>query len=85
MTRKLPIKIQEALKHLDKGVEMLRGAGAKNAPNLKFTLDGRLIGDIGELLAALVPERDMEQSPTASALGTRYRIWECPLKGGWKP
>jgi hypothetical protein len=37
MKRKLAIKIQEALKHLDEGVEMLRGAGAKNAPNLKST------------------------------------------------
>jgi hypothetical protein len=51
MKRKLPKKIHEALKHLDEGVEMLRGAVVKNAPDLRFTLDGRLIGDIGEFLA----------------------------------
>ena len=52
MKRNLPKKIHEALKHLEDGVRMLRQADAETAPKLQFTLDGRLIGDIGELLAA---------------------------------
>ena len=51
MKRKLPPKISAALEHLDQGVEMLREARTKKTSKLKFTLDGRLIGDIGELLA----------------------------------
>lgn len=64
MKRKLPIEIHKALKHLDAGVDMLRRAAAAKAPALKFTLDGRLIGDIGELLAVehfgIVPQKKQE-------------------------
>jgi hypothetical protein len=51
MKRDLPPKVKAALEHLDQGVEMLRNAANKYAPDLQFTLDGRLIGDIGELMA----------------------------------
>ncbi|MBX3739966.1 MAG: hypothetical protein KF712_03165 [Akkermansiaceae bacterium] len=50
--QRLPADITDALQALDTGVSKLRRAAKPYSPNLKFTLDGRLIGDIGELLAA---------------------------------
>ncbi len=41
--------IGEALSHIFQGIEVLKTA----YPNRKFTIDGRLVGDIGEVLAAL--------------------------------
>lgn len=41
--------IKEALSHLFTGIELLKSA----FPNRKFTIDGRLVGDIGEVIAAL--------------------------------
>jgi hypothetical protein len=41
--------IAEALGHIFEGIEILK----KAFPPRKFTIDGRLVGDIGEIIAAL--------------------------------
>jgi hypothetical protein len=47
-------KIAEALKLIFEGINHLKGA----FPKKEFTIDGRLVGDIGEVIAAL--EYDVE-------------------------
>ena len=49
----LPEKIRNAIQGLQEQVCCLQKLAWKHAPKLKFTLDGRLVGDIGELLAAM--------------------------------
>jgi hypothetical protein len=41
--------INEALRLIFEGIERLKAA----FPNRKFTIDGRLVGDVGEVIAAL--------------------------------
>jgi len=50
--RRLPKAISEAIEGLLSHVAGLQALARDHAPNLKFTLDGRLVGDIGELIAA---------------------------------
>jgi len=40
--------IQEALSHIFRGIDMLQ----KHFSHRLFTIDGRLVGDIGEIIAA---------------------------------
>ena len=47
-------RIAEALRLIFEGIDRLRSA----FPNKEFTIDGRLVGDIGEVIAAL--EYDLE-------------------------
>lgn len=42
-------ELKSGLFHLFQGIEVLKNA----FPNRKFTIDGRLVGDIGEIIAAL--------------------------------
>jgi len=51
--RVVPRIIAEAIKEFQNQVGGLQKQAKKHAPNLNFTLDGRLVGDIGELLAAM--------------------------------
>lgn len=51
--QKLPTKLANPLKSLLKEVENLQELAEPIAPKLNFPLDGRLVGDIGELLAAM--------------------------------
>src|SRR6202142_1215549 len=41
--------IEQALSHIFKGIDHLNAA----FPNRKFTIDGRLVGDTGEIIAEL--------------------------------
>lgn len=50
--------LQTALELLFQGVEQLQGVFATS--KRKFTLDGRLVGDIGEVIAALVYDLDLD-------------------------
>ena len=47
-------QIQSSLKHIFEGIRMLREA----FPHCRFTIDGRLVSDIGEVVAEL--EYDLE-------------------------
>jgi hypothetical protein len=46
--RKINQSIAEALRLISEGIQHLKRA----FPNRKFTIDGRLVGDIGEIIAA---------------------------------
>lgn len=70
LKRELPPEIAKALRQLDAGVEQLRAAGKKHELNLKFTLDGRLIGDIGEILAATELEITIQSNQNTGYDGT---------------
>jgi hypothetical protein len=52
-TRPLPRAIADAVLALQAQVGCLQQLAKKHAPKLNFTLDGRLVGDIGELLTAM--------------------------------
>lgn len=43
------VTIQAALSHIFRGIQDLKGA----YPNRAFTIDGRLVGDIGEIIASI--------------------------------
>ncbi len=49
----LPKSVATIIAELHAQVGELQKLAAKHAPNLKFTLDGRLVGDIGEIIAAM--------------------------------
>lgn len=56
-------KIQSALKRIFEGIEELREA----FPHRRFTIDGRLVGDIGEVLAELLYDVQLDK-----VSGTRH-------------
>jgi hypothetical protein len=49
----LPKAISEAIQNLQTQVDSLQQLAKRHAPKLNFTLDGRLVGDLGELLSAM--------------------------------
>lgn len=48
--------IEVALAHIFKGIEILQ----KEFPHRRFTIDGRLVGDIGEIIAATEFDVDLD-------------------------
>lgn len=61
-------EIKNALFLIFKGIELLK----KKYPNRKFTIDGRLVGDIGEILAAENYELELDLKSQPKHDGTLY-------------
>jgi hypothetical protein len=58
MPHRRPIK--EALSHIFQGIELLKG----QFPLKDFTIDGRLVGDIGEVIAAIEYDLTLYEAQT---------------------
>jgi Family of unknown function (DUF6998) len=63
--RKTPSDIQSAINQADKGVSQLQRLANAVGLDRKFTLDGRLVGDIGELIVF----RHFKNLETAKTVG----------------
>src|SRR5260370_8759806 len=62
-------KIEEALAHIFRGIGMLQ----TEFTNRRFTIDGRLVGDIGEIIAATEFDVTLDEVGRAEHDGkTRY-------------
>ncbi len=73
-------EIKNALFLIFKGIELLQ----KKYPNRKFTIDGRLVGDIGEILAAENYDIELDLKSQPKHDGTLYDGKRVQIKATFK-